>query len=648
MTSAARPPARQPHHDGSPLYVPDGPAVLGGRTTVRLRVPDDLGPVSEAFSRSNPDHEPRFEPMDSVGSADGWQWFQGVVHVENPVHGYRFLLRLGDGRQLWLNAAGVHETEVPDVDDFRLVTYPEPPAWVRRTVLYQVFPDRFARSSAADGREVPDWAEPAAWTDPVTRLRPEVSTQFYGGDLDGIREHLDHLERLGVTVLYVTPVFPGRSNHRYDAASFDAVDPLLGGDEALIRLVTEAHARGLRVIGDLTSNHSGDGHEWFRAAYGNPDAPESAFYYWLDAGQWDYVSWMGVDSLPKFNWGAEELRRRFIEGDDSVVAKWLKEPYSLDGWRIDVSNMSGRYLADDMNLEVRRLIRRTMTDVNPDTMLLGESTNDAALDFTGDSWHGAMTYANLTRPLWSWLSEPGRVAEGGIGFPQNLVPTYDGRQFVDTHRRFAAPFPWRVRLGNMNAIETHDTARFREGARPGTHPVALGLTLTMPGIPVVWAGAEFGLGGLDGEDSRRPIPWGDAAAEPLIERYARMIRLRRDHDVLSDGGLRWLAAEPEAVVFVRESREESVLVAAFRSAARVDLPAGSLPGDSLAVPLCSESDAVGGHGGPASVALEIRADGSVVVDASGPVFAAWALPGVALPGAPQPRPPEARAAEAGA
>ena len=115
-----------------------------------------------------------------------------------------------------------------------------------------------------------------------------------------------------------------------------------------------------------------------------------------------------MPSLPKFNWNSEVLRRRFIEGEESVVARWLRPPFNLDGWRIDVANMTGRYLDEDHNAEVRRIIRRTMNEVNPDTILLGESTNDAAGDFQGDAWHGAMTYANFTRPLWSWLLDPGQ------------------------------------------------------------------------------------------------------------------------------------------------------------------------------------------------------------------------------------------------
>src|SRR5664279_3475628 len=250
--------------------------------------------------------------------------------------------------------------------------------------MYQVFPDRFARSAAADTHPAPEWAIASQWDEPVDPVLPGRSQQFYGGDLDGITEHLDHLLSLGVTMLYLTPVFPARSNHRYDASSFVDVDELLGGREALIRLVGEAHARGLKVIGDLTTNHSGDAHEWFQAALGKPDAPEGDFYYFTNDEHTEYVGWLGTPTLPKFNWNSHELRRRFIEGDDSVVAHWLKAPYNFDGWRVDVANMTGRMGAEDLNEEVRQIIRRTMEDVNPDTVLLAESTNDAASDLQGD------------------------------------------------------------------------------------------------------------------------------------------------------------------------------------------------------------------------------------------------------------------------
>ncbi|GAA4384176.1 glycoside hydrolase family 13 protein [Agromyces bauzanensis] len=617
-----------PHHDGSPLHVSTQQPALGETVRVRLRVPEAFGPLAWVGTRSNPNREPRFSEASVVHSADGWRWWEAAVEVENPVHGYRWLLVGDDGRQHWLNQLGLSATETLDHDDFKLVAHEPAPDWAAGSVLYQVFPDRFARSDVAPlhrlrGRgEVPEWAIPAEWGDALDPEPPGRSAQVFGGDLDGVRERLDHLERLGVNLLYLTPVFPARSNHRYDASTFDHVDELLGGDDALVRLVEAAHRRGIRVIGDLTSNHSGDAHEWFRTAQADPSAPERSFYHFRDEAQGGgYESWLGVPSLPKFDWSSAELRRRFIEGRDSIVARYLKPPFSFDGWRIDVANMTGRLGGDDLNAEVRQAIRRTMLEVNPDTILLAESTNDAAPDFQGDAWHGAMTYAPFTRPVWSWLQEPGSDAGGGIGFALGRVPSYDGHAFHEAHVRFAAGFPWRTRLATMNALDTHDTPRFGTSARRGTVPVAFGLAVTLPGIPVVWAGDEFGLTGVDGEASRTPIPWGsetDAAVAPVLEAYASLIALRRAHPVLATGGIRWLAVSDDAIAFVRESAEERVLVFAARAAATLEVAKGAI----------GATDAAARRFGGAR--LE-ESDGLVHLAVDGPSFTAWRLPGVEAP-----------------
>lgn len=615
MTSAPGPtsPSGLPHHDGSPLYVSDATPSLGSAVAVRLRVPRGFAHLRVVRVRSNPDREPAYADARIVHEAPDAVWWQAEIVVENPVHGYRWLLEDHDANTWWLTSKGLSAIETRDIDDFRLVTHAPPPEWGASMVMYQVFPDRFARSADADARELPEWALPASWGDPVIHQGPGTGTQFFGGDLAGVAEHLDHLVDLGVNLLYLTPVFPARSNHRYDALSFDHVDPLLGGDEALIALVEAAHARGLKVIGDLTTNHSGDAHEWFQASYRTPGAPESAFYLWLDEGQTDYVSWLGHTSLPKLNWNSDELRARFIEGPDSVVARYLQPPFAFDGWRIDVANMTGRYRDEDLNEEVRRAIRRTMVEVNPDTLLVGESTNDASGgDFTGDAWHGAMTYANFTRPLWNWLSVPGSPAGGGLGMTLGRTTDYSGLDFYAAHREFAAAFPWRTRLHTMNALDTHDTPRFLTSARAGVLPTAVGLAMTMPGIPVVWAGDEFGLTAADGEEARTPMPWdGVDDAADTIDLYRRLIALKRERPALNGGGIRWLHASDEAVAFVRESAEECVLVVATRSESEVDL-AGELPDDAQLL------------------------EGSVtwnagLVHVPGPAFLAWRLDGVALP-----------------
>ena len=622
-----------PHHDGSPLYVSDLAPQLGDVVTVRLRVPAGYGPLAAVRTRSNPDHEPEWTDAARLGTVDGWDWWEAPVTVRNPRHGYRWLLVHEDRRVEWLNQTGLHQLETLDAEDFALVAYPAPPAWLADAVMYQVFPDRFARSAQADEHPTPEWAIAASWDTPVDPVMPGRSQQFYGGDLDGVIEKLDHLVSLGVNLLYLTPIFPAASNHRYDASSFHSVDPLLGGDEAYIRLIEAAHARGIRVIGDLTSNHSGDRHEWFQAALGHPGAPEEEFYYFTDDANTEYVSWLGTPTLPKFNWASQELRRRFIEGPDSVVAKWLKPPYSADGWRIDVANMTGRLGDVDLNAEVRQLLRRTMIEINPDTILLGESTNDAASDLQGDGWHGAMTYPSFTRPLWGWLSAPTGTpfvtAEGVertepwfFGQPIGGIPRYTARQFVDAVVRFTASIPWRVRLGNMQPLDTHDTGRFARNAGPGTIPVAVGLMVTLPGLPVVFAGDEFGLTGAEGEDSRTPIPWGTETEPEVAERlavYRELIALRRAHPTLSTGGLRWVHVDDDTVVFTRESEDETLLVLASKGGADAAIPAGALPGAAAA-------EAVFGD-----ATLAVAADGAVLLSADGPAFAVWRLAGVVVP-----------------
>ena len=158
----------------------------------------------------------------------------------------------------------------------------------------------------------PDWAIPAAWSDPVDISPKGVAHQLYGGDLDGITEHLDHLESLGVDVVYLTPFFPARSNHRYDASSFEQIDPLLGGAPALRRLTKAAHERGMKVMGDFTTNHTGNAHEWFlkAAGPGGKNTPERDYYIWEDG---TYVAWLGVPSLPKLNHLNAALRHRIFE-----------------------------------------------------------------------------------------------------------------------------------------------------------------------------------------------------------------------------------------------------------------------------------------------------------------------------------------------
>lgn len=594
------------HHDGSELYVPAGTPALGDSVPVRVRVPSGSA-VQAVHLRTVRDGEPEVTAARLDREDERERWFVAEVEVHNPTTGYRFLLDEPGGYR-WLNGTGLHARDVPDAADFRLTVHAGAPAWTRDAVVYQVFPDRFARSGTE--RALPDWAVPAAWGDEPFAGGPAVGQQLYGGDLPGIEQHLDHLERLGVDVLYLTPFFPGRSNHRYDASTFDHVDPLLGGDEALASLARAVHARGLRLLGDLTTNHTGAGHEWFRRAQADRTSEEASFYLWTEDG---YVSWLGHASLPKLDHAAPALGPRLVDGPDSVIGRWLREPFALDGWRIDVANMTGRYRDQDFTHDVARRIRRTMTQVRPDALLVSEHFHDASGDLPGDGWHANMNYNGFSRPVWGWTAPAGTTRRSlGLPVPQARRP---GAATVATMREFAAAVPWAVTAAQWNMLGSHDTARIRTlvGSREMLE-VAVGLLMTYPGTPMIFAGDEVGATGTTGEHARVTMPWDrpqdwDDATFAL---YRDLVAVRRGSRALRHGGLRWWFAEDDVVAYLRETTDERVLVVA----ARAPWPGAVLP------------DALAGAGvpevlhGPDPVRTT---DGAVAVPGHGPAVAVWRL-----------------------
>jgi alpha-glucosidase len=549
------------HHDGSSLYVSTPEPALGETVTVFLRGPAGGGPV---HVRSTPDGEPRFTEA-VLDRTDGVEtWWRADVEVRNPVTHYRFLLA-GPSGYRWLTAAGIVDHDVPDDTDFRLVAGPGAPSWAADAIVYQIFPDRFARSERAAERTPPSWAIPCDWDTPVIGRGPETPRQFYGGDLDGIAEHLDHVAALGANTVYLTPIFPARSNHRYDAASFDAIDPLLGGDAALSRLADAVHGRGMRLLGDITTNHTGDAHPWFTG----PDRKE--LYYAEPDGT--YESWLGVSTLPKLDWGSAELRRRFFDGDDAVAARWLRY---LDGWRVDVANMTGRLRGDDHAHDVARLMAVAVRGARPDGLLVAEHAHDSTGDLDRGGWQGTMNYAGFTRPVWSWLAPTERGPSDFLGVPAALARR-GGPEVVATMRAFAARMSWGSYTASWNLLGSHDTPRVRTVLGSDERvTLGLGLLATLPGTPMVFAGDELGLTGYNGEDSRTPMPWGRGVLRP----YGELLRLRANHPALRRGGLRFAAVTDDALVYWRETAGERLLVAVRRAPGaplHVDIGAATAP-----------------------------------------------------------------------
>jgi alpha-glucosidase len=549
----------QPHHDGSELYVSNIAPELGEKVTLKIRVPSNYV-FEKAMLRIYHDGEPRIFEMKESKRDSTETWYQVNVEILNLQSHYRFAF-IGKGKYEWLNAKGLFDHDVHSNNDFQLVAIADNPEWIKSSVFYQIFPDRFARSGKVN--IVPEWAHPRDW-DLLPRGRGKYTGQeLYGGDLYGVSEHLDHITNLGVNGIYFTPLFPARSNHRYDASSFEVIDPILGGDAAFQALIKTAKKKGIRILGDLTSNHCGAGHTWLAKAKKDKKSKERSYFYWDKSIKWGYIGWFGLESLPKLNFSSKALRKVMYEGKNSIVKKWISPKYGMAGWRIDVGNMTGRQGAENHHTEVMQGIRNAMAEVNPQTWLVAENGDFEASDLNGLGWQGAMNYQGFMRPFWNWINRNPEIAGGFQGLPFEM-PKITGKQLVASMKEFNSSIPWRSLTASMMLLDSHDTARFRTVVMGDkkAHIAAMTMMLTYPGVPSIFAGDEIGLEGSWGEDARRTINWNDQSGWDIefFSQVKELVKLRRSQDALINGGLRWVAVADDYLVYLRESKKQSILV----------------------------------------------------------------------------------------
>ena len=386
------------------------------------------------------DGEPHVAVAEIDEEGDDETWWRASFRVLQPCDAVSLAaLRRAVGYG-WVTGEGLVGHDVPDSDDFVCAVGDDGPGWHVDGVVYQVFPDRFARSGGE--RTPPDWAVPRDWADTPTGWGPDAPHEWFGGDLGGVEAHLDHLERLGVSILYLTPFFQARSTHRYNATSFDHVDPLLGGDEALVSLVRAAHARGIRVIGDLTINHIGDDHPWFERAAGRR-RPRAALLLVRRRGS-STATRRGPASrtLPKLDHrDAAPAPARRRRGRRPALAR--RRSTSTAGGSTSPTWPGAAATSTSRRARARGARRRARRPA--DAVLVAEHAHDARSDLQGGGWHGTMAYMGFTRPAWAWLRGdvlPAELQLGFLGLPVE-VPRLDGAAVTATMRRFRAGIPWR-------------------------------------------------------------------------------------------------------------------------------------------------------------------------------------------------------------
>ncbi|PJR63337.1 maltodextrin glucosidase [Klebsiella sp. K-Nf6] len=525
--------------------------------------------------RAEEDNEELSLPMQRLRQAPqpGVVAWRGEISLASgqPRRRYSFKLLWAD-HQRWFTPQGFTRFPPARLEQFAIDLPDAGPQWVVDQVFYQIFPDRFARSAAreadqdavyyhhAAGREIVR----KAWDEPLTG--EAGGSTFYGGDLDGISEKLPYLKQLGVTALYLNPVFAAPSVHKYDTEDYRRVDPQFGGDAALLRLRHNTQRAGMRMILDGVFNHTGDSHPWFdRHQQGSggaghyPDSPWRDWFTFSEEGQ--AHNWLGYASLPKLDYRSTSLVNEIYAGEDSIVRHWLKAPWSMDGWRLDVVHMLGEGGGARNNLQHIAGITQAAKQTQPEAFVFGEHFGDARQWLQADAEDSAMNYRGFTFPIWGFL------ANTDISYDPQKIDAQTCMAWMDSYR---AGLSQQQQLRMFNQLDSHDTARFKSllGKDVARLPLAVVWLFSWPGVPCIYYGDEVGVDGNNDPFCRKPFPWDPALQDTqLLALYQRMAKLRKAQQALRYGGCQVIYAEDNVVVFVRVYKQQRVLVAINRGEA---------------------------------------------------------------------------------
>jgi cyclomaltodextrinase / maltogenic alpha-amylase / neopullulanase len=424
------------------------------------------------------------------------------------------------------------------------------PEWVKHAVFYQIFPDRFAKSGKLTK---PSNLQP--WDSPPT------VEGYKGGDLLGVVEHLDHVQSLGATAIYFTPIFQSASNHRYHTHDYYQVDPLLGGNAAFRTLLDEAHRRGLKVVLDGVFNHASRGFFQFNDILEN--GPNSPWLDWFTIEGWplspydgsqpaNYLGWLGNRALPKLNTDNPQVREYIMQ----VAEYWMHQ--GIDGWRLDVP------------FEIKTAgfwqeFRRRVKAINPDAYIVGEIWHDSREWLQGDQFDAVMNYLFAEAAI-AFAAGARVLPDQVAGRSYQPIPALSGLGYADRIDWLLKLYPWEIQLAQLNLLDSHDTARLISIAGGDRDSVRLAtlLLMTFPGAPSIYYGDEIGLPGTNFDpDTRRTIAWDRPNTWDMqaLEYHKQLIAMRHAHPALRTGAYHRLHADDDSYVFARTNNDEALLVA---------------------------------------------------------------------------------------
>lgn len=474
-----------------------------------------------------------------------------TVHVKIGTSGlYNYYFAIKQNEKITYVDQGLfgkgHITESNNLNQFQLTCYDQelPKVdWYQNGIVYQIFPDRFANGNAHGeiiGRKKNSFIYATKEDTPYYIKNSEGEVErwdFFGGNLKGIQKKIPYLKQLGVTVIYLNPIFLATSNHRYDTNDFMKIDPMLGDEEDLANLINALHKNNMHLILDGVFNHVGINSIYFQKAIKDKNSP---YYSWFNFQDYPtkYQSWWGVKSLPTVNKDNDKYQN-LIYGSHGVLTKW-----QVDGWRLDV--------ADELPMFFLRNIRTRLIKENC-PILIGEVWEDASNKFVngeyrqytaGNNLMGVMNYPLRNFIISLLTARDSTIEVGAINDIALIIEHY----------------PTGFLRNCLNNIGTHDTARIKTVLNNNENMVlmAFGLLFMMPGVPCIYYGDEAGLIGKKDPDNRRYFPWG-CENQKLINCVSDWTKIRKQNEVLVTGKVGFIHLSPGVNCIVRYDDKELML-----------------------------------------------------------------------------------------
>lgn len=514
---------------------------------------------------------------------DGNVYMTTYVPKHAGVHYYYFSYKQ-NGTRNYIKKTACHESSINFGDLYQLTVYEkefETPDFLKGGIMYQIFPDRFYKSGKPHENVPEDRVMRENWED-TPYYRPDEkghvwNNDYFGGDLDGIAQKLPYLKSLGVTCIYLNPIFESHENHRYNTANYRKVDPLLGTNNDFKALCAEAKRFGISVILDGVFSHTGADSIYFNKfnrydSVGAYNSKESEFFPWYTFYEYPdkYEAWWGIDTLPN----VQENNREYTEyicGDGGVLDYWIS--LGAAGYRLDVADELPDEFLDNLNMCVKKHGR--------EKIIIGEVWEDAS----NKESYGVKRRYLLGSQLDSVMNYPFRSAI------MNYVMGGSAYDFRNSIMTIVENYPKPTVDVLMNSISTHDIERAinvlggescegkdkdwmcnrwltNEEYELGRNrmKVAMALQYFLPGVPCIYYGDEAGLQGYKDPFNRRCYPWGKEDKE-LIEYTKLLARIRNSSKVFRDGTLKFLYMDDNVIAFsrARNNRRKAVIIFINRS-----------------------------------------------------------------------------------